>query len=992
MSIPHLQNSNKEINDLSLIEEISRSVLSILDRESLLNSIITILHQIFGFSRVNIYTTRGNSHGTFRKIGISHDGMDPEITCRFDNDHDLVGWCVSHMEPVIIGDISQDNHFGIAAFDEHAGSLLVTPLLHGNQLIGALELHAENTGTFNAETTRLFQLLAGNIAIAIRNASLYHSEQARRVLSDKLRESLGLFAADRTVDDICPQLLSELEFFLPFDGAAIWLIQPSNDEDGIGKYSSVFRLAGIKAKNPAENMQLQQFTSEIDGAEITERYPWMGDALNQNIAYNSTQAVGNEPIGQALGFEGDYSAIIAPLMVNGHAMGIFLCVDRQIDRYDSESLALVQAFANSASLAIENTRLYSAAHDQAWITTVVLQVAEATQSITNMDELLETIANIIPGLVSASTCAIFLWDASYETFTEKASNGFDDEQSARLKAWDIPPGAVLAFEELKNTRSPVILDSDTISSDVAAVVFPDYDFDRDLLVLFPLLSQNVLCGALLVGFYDSSLDLNTSQEAWDEKYALIQGAAHQAASAIENLQLIKSREEEAYISVALLQVAQAVVSIKQLDEILGTIVRITPILVGVKRCIIYLWDTKDQVFHQSQLFGFSRSDLSDISQVIKGDEFPMIGAIQARDRIIYHPLSAEDSPGTWNAITASDYTVIEGIEPDSDEEVTIKLDERSLTNSQRLLIGFPLSVKGENLGVMLIEEEESHKTLPSVHIRQKRIEIVRGISQQAAIAIKNEQLQREAVRSEQMERELQLAREIQAAFLPDEIPQVSGWDIDARWQPARQVGGDFYDILRINEHKIGLVIADVADKGMPAALFMTLIRTLIRAAANEKTSPAAVLSQVNELLIPDSKQSMFVTVFYCVVDLNNGHTYYANAGHNPPVILRADHSDLVELKRTGIALGLFSNIEMEEQEITLQPDDFMLLYTDGITEAFSIKEEMFGTERLDKLVKEDNFPSSKVLLDRIIDAVNEFIDGMDLSDDVTMVGIHRQVK
>ena len=259
---------------------------------------------------------------------------------------------------------------------------------------------------------------------------------------------------------------------------------------------------------------------------------------------------------------------------------------------------------------------------------------------------------------------------------------------------------------------------------------------------------------------------------------------------------------------------------------------------------------------------------------------------------------------SWSEITPGDYQVVEGIVSDSDEEISIKLDGKSLINRERLLIGFPLSVKGEVLGVMLIEEEDPIKGSPSLHIREKRIEIVKGITQQAAIAIKNELLQQEAVKSERMERELQLAREIQTTFLPDKLPELPGWDIGVRWQPARQVGGDFYDILMLDEDQIGFVIADVADKGMPAALFMTLIRTLIRAAAKEKTSPAAVLKQVNELLIPDSKHGMFVTVFYGVFSLNSGKLVYANAGHNPPMVKQVNQDGIIELTRTSIALGI----------------------------------------------------------------------------------------
>jgi phosphoserine phosphatase RsbU/P len=242
-----------------------------------------------------------------------------------------------------------------------------------------------------------------------------------------------------------------------------------------------------------------------------------------------------------------------------------------------------------------------------------------------------------------------------------------------------------------------------------------------------------------------------------------------------------------------------------------------------------------------------------------------------------------------------------------------------------------------------------------------------------------------------MERELQLAREIQATFLPDRLPEISGWDIDVRWQPARQVGGAFYDFLLLDENQIGFVIADVADKGMPAALFMTLIRTLIRAAAKEKPSPAAVLKQVNELLIPDARHGMFVTVFYGVFSLKSGMVVYANAGHNPPVVKQLNQDSLIQLTRTGMALGIFNDIEIKEREISLNLGDWMLLYTDGITESFSQQGEMFSTERLFRELLEHKFLSSKGLLDMIERSVNEFIEGTDLSDDMTLAAIYRKL-
>jgi sigma-B regulation protein RsbU (phosphoserine phosphatase) len=171
---------------------------------------------------------------------------------------------------------------------------------------------------------------------------------------------------------------------------------------------------------------------------------------------------------------------------------------------------------------------------------------------------------------------------------------------------------------------------------------------------------------------------------------------------------------------------------------------------------------------------------------------------------------------------------------------------------------------------------------------------------------------------------------------------------------------------------------------------MTLIRTLIRAAAKDNISPATVLKQVNELLIPDAKHGMFVTVFYAVFYLDSGKLIYTNAGHNPPLIRSYNSTELIELKRTCMALGIFDDIVVEEREIILNPGDWILLYTDGVTEAFSAQEEMYGTQRLFNLLTNNRFDTSKELLDEIEGAVHQFIKGVELSDDMTLAAIYRK--
>ena len=673
-------------------------------------------------------------------------------------------------------------------------------------------------------------------------------------------------------------------------------------------------------------------------------------------------------------------------------MGIIISAHHQPNQYNDETAFIATTFANFVSVVIENNRLFSAAHNQVWVTTVLQHFIDSTQFSNSLVELVETINSGLVDLVGITGCTLYLWDQSTGGFFPQGSNGFDEEQRARLNSWDIFQEFAIAFDMLVKTKSPVILNSETLSDELISLVFPKRDLQSDLLVLFPLIAQDNLIGALLVDFTNSIMESNHSKNSWDDMYALILGASHQAAVSIENLQIIKSREEEAYISIALLQVAQAIVSLNKLDEILASIVRITPILVGVKRCIIYMWDDEQKVFHPSQNFGFARNDIHIEENNIKPEGFPLLYLVLQNNTVAYHPLESTESPLLWKEIRNIDLYIIESIGLAEDNQSTIHFDNQILREKERLLIGFPLSVKGEVLAVMLIEEEEPKKGSPSYHIREKRIEIVNGITQQAAVAIKNELLQQDAVKSERMERELQLAREIQKAFLPDHLPMLDGWDMDVRWKPARQVAGDFYDVILMDNNNLGFVIADVADKGMPAALFMTLIRTLIRAAAKEHRSPAAVLRQVNDLLVPDAKNGMFVTVFYAVINLDTGKVTYANAGHNPPIIKHIYANELVELSRTSVALGIFDNIVVEEREIVMRPGDWLLFYTDGVTEAFSPSDEMFGTFRLNKLLLNDEYFSSEEIVNKVEEAVSEFIQGTELSDDLTLAAIYNKKK
>jgi serine phosphatase RsbU (regulator of sigma subunit) len=575
-------------------------------------------------------------------------------------------------------------------------------------------------------------------------------------------------------------------------------------------------------------------------------------------------------------------------------------------------------------------------------------------------------------------------------FVPAAAYGLNPDQQSEFERWRFAPGEIPALDRLREEKQPIILHDEADDPRLAGILFaglqPELLFEAEWLVLVPLVTRGEVLGTFLIDYSNDQPANSNPESLFDERLAILQGIANQTAIAVENIRLLKAQKEEAYVSVALLQVAQAVVSSNDLDETLGSIVRITPILVGVKRSAVFLWDAERAVFRLVQGYGIPRSAEGNI---YPPGSFPLLDAVYRLDSMLAVPLNdgestAPDPPEIWSQLSP----------PDLDQV------EEYLRNEASLLLAFPLSVKGEVLGVLVVEEPDSLVlegfSTPGVsrRLREKRLEITTGISQQAALAIQNDRLQREMVERERLEREMQLAREIQRAFLPHQLPILPGWDLEARWRTAREVGGDFYDVFELPGDRLGLVIADVADKGMPAALFMTLIRTLVRATIQDIGSPTEALARVNDVLVPDAQQGMFVTIVYAVLSLKTGQLIYANAGHNPPLLLRNKTLELIRLERGGMALGVLDGNRVEERTISLDPGDYLILYTDGVTEAFSPGGEMFGEAGLIETVLAEassalESDSAVEMLEAIDDTVSDFLEDSFPSDDLTLFVLRR---
>jgi serine phosphatase RsbU (regulator of sigma subunit)/anti-sigma regulatory factor (Ser/Thr protein kinase) len=308
-----------------------------------------------------------------------------------------------------------------------------------------------------------------------------------------------------------------------------------------------------------------------------------------------------------------------------------------------------------------------------------------------------------------------------------------------------------------------------------------------------------------------------------------------------------------------------------------------------------------------------------------------------------------------------------------------------------------LKAEGARLVVPLVNQGE---VIGLINLGPRRSEqdysgddhgLLNTLATQASPALRVAQLVREqkleAQERERMAQELRVARLIQQTLLPRELPALPGWRIAAHYQPARAVGGDFYDFIQLADGRLALLIGDVTDKGVPAALVMATTRAILRGAAIQLNSPGAVLERANELLCPDMPPNMFVTCLYAILDPASGRLQYANAGHDLPYWRTA--AGVHEMRATGMPLGLLPGMKYDEREIMLVAGDSVLLYSDGLVEAHNARREMFGFPRLAQLLSDH--AGGEAIIAFLLEQWAAFTGpGYEQEDDTTLVVLQRQ--
>jgi sigma-B regulation protein RsbU (phosphoserine phosphatase) len=492
---------------------------------------------------------------------------------------------------------------------------------------------------------------------------------------------------------------------------------------------------------------------------------------------------------------------------------------------------------------------------------------------------------------------------------------------------------------------------------------PDTPFDQPS--LYPL--EAYLLGLAESGLIPLSDLLRIESDQLHRIYQLLttsEGALADATNTLERKvieleaanRVLRNRTEEL---ISLQEIGQALIGTKTLRDLARQVCRQASALCGADRAIFYfLRDEKN-----AEVLATHGWEPGRVPQRVSADQVCDPGHGLAPDRY-----------NGWPPGVKSRHPDLEGA---------------------RLRAGLrvPLVSQGDPVGAMIVHSTTKSRFQPGA------VALLQTFANQAAIAIQRASLieslqgkvaqleaaQKGLAQKERLERELELAREVQQALLPRTFPQVTGYHFAARNEPARQVGGDFFDVIDLGSNHFGVVVADVSDKGMPAAVYMALTRSVMVAEAHRATSPVAVLQNVNELLLELGQARMFVTVFYGIVDVSTRSLTYARAGHDRPVLIR--DREVQELSGDGIFLGFLGSedLHLTEESIKLEPGDRLVLFTDGLTDTTSPQGRRFDRKGLHHLLKEIGQLPAKELCDIIFNTLVEYQGTTEQFDDMTLL-------
>ncbi len=925
------------LEQLTLVRMVSAQLVNVLDLTTLTRRVTRLIRETFKYYYVAVFTLEeGEPYLCFQSSAGAPGRRRPRLT-RIKPGEGLIGTVAESGEEIISNDVGDEPRFRYIDRLPGTRSEAVLPLKIESHLLGVLDIQSDQPDAFHPNDLLVLRALADAIAAAVNRARLYSDLQRRIEQLSMIATVSESITSVLDLDELLQKVAALIHERLGYSYVHLFTVHPNR------------RQIIYEAGSGEKSASLKGYAISLDSAEGL--IPWAA-RTGETVLANDVQ---QDPRYRPSPFPPDdtRSELTIPLLYDNKPVGILDLQSTRRGAFSEEDRFVLEALAANIAVAIHNADLFRTERWRRQVADSLREVAGRLSADVSVEDVLDSVLRELERNLPCDASGVWLLDG--ETLYPAHIHGADilDVQAAMMR-W---PETVNTLLDVLAAEGPLIRKPTDLFCPLGLARGFSADYSS---IGVALRSGDRPLGVLMLSHH-------TPGRYGHEAQAITATFASYAAVSIENARLYDAAQEQAYASAALLQVAQTVSNADSLDEAIDSIVRVTPILVGVKACAIYLW--QEGVFLPAGDYGFSDAIRPLLHEGnFSETDFPLLDAVMQTGRMAVGVLT-QDVPEDW----------LDPVLARNEQE-----EYYAIQTADHLLLGFPLVIKNDFYGVMLVEETDTAR-----RFRQKRIEIVNSIAQQVALSIQNEQLQREMLVRERLEHEVQLARQIQKTFLPQSLPQFPNWELAAVWRTARQVGGDFYDVFELPNRRLGLFIADVSDKGIPAALFMALTRTLVRAAVVDNPSPAAVMRRVNELIIPDNHEGMFVTAVYALLSLDTGELTFANAGHNPPMWLSRSAGKLELLRRTSAALGIIEGLQVDERTITLQNGDILLLYTDGLTEAFSPTDELFGDARVFETMRSANVSGVNDLLRLLEEKVDEFMGTLQPSDDLTMLALKR---
>ncbi|WP_420645201.1 SpoIIE family protein phosphatase [Candidatus Leptofilum sp.] len=867
-------------------------------------------------------------------------GVRQEIPRTFDLSEDggIISWVRTSKHPLLVRDFQREID-NLPAKPRYIStspprSAIFIPMVSGNDTIGIVAAQSGQPSRFTEEDLRRLTILANQAAAAIAHAQLFAQER-RRAAHLELVGQIGLeISKVQNQEEIFDQVVKLTQETFDFHLVSIFGIDPLTGEIVIQASSGLELFS--------QDWRIQPGRGLIGTAVSTQQ-----TIISNNTTEDELFIAKDNPLENST-----RSEMALPLIVDGEVVGVLDVQSPKAGVLTRIEKMTLEALASEIAISISKLRQLARQREQAWLTTAQLQVAEAVSRSTDLEEILTAVNRLTTMLVGVPFCVILLWDEETAVYRGSYNIGFTTDgaaliQEQRLKIGDWPAldAVHVGQERIATQKVPAWLHN-----------LEDNLPPPQKLLLLPVNTLNNLMGVMVVSNDVPALEQADVLQTPGRREELLDSISHQLARGLENWHLRNAQQEEAWVNTALFQVAATVNSLIDLNEILDTIARLVPMLVGVESCIILIWDEERQQFSPGPSFG--------INQMGRGLLETLALDQQEFDDITPKLADSLSPTGTYYVIQLPPWL------------------EKVLGTEQAF--GFPLNARGQLVGAMVIGSlMENGRSLSS-----RRLNILTGIAHQAATAVVNHHLYQEAAERNRLERELDVARGIQASLIPHGNPDIPGLRVASYWQAARQVSGDFYDFIPLRDGSWGIVVADVADKGIPAALFMALCRTIMRAVAISRGDPAEALRRANEIIDQDTQSDLFVTIFYAIWQPESGQIYYANGGHNPPLLLRRDGSRTL-LTDHGMALGVLPDVDFETYTTPFLPGDTLLLYTDGVTEAMNEDLDEFGLQRLEHAAAAKQHRDASQIAHNITHAIQHHAGGTPQFDDITLVVVKR---